>query len=159
MPIDRRLLLAAVAGSGLLAVLGLAGVATAVPVSAVNTLSGDGIAIRGYDPVAYFVSGAPAKGNAAISVEHAGARWLFANEANKRRFEADPHRYVPAYGGYCAYGAARGYLVEIDPNAWAIVKDKLYLNYDKKVQAQWEKDVPGLIAKADANWPKLHSGG
>lgn len=155
MPIDRRLFLAAAAGGGLLAALGLAGVATADPVSAVNTLSGDGIAIRGYDPVAYFVDGAPAKGDAAISVEHAGARWLFASEANKRRFEADPGRYVPAYGGYCAYGAARGYLVEIDPNAWAIVKDKLYLNYDRAIQATWMKDVPGYIRRADAQWPRL----
>jgi YHS domain-containing protein len=152
MPINRRHILIAVACGAAFAV---AGVATADQQSPINTLSGDGSAILGYDPVAYFVEGMPRKGDPAIAVEHGGARWLFASEANKRRFEADPARYVPAYGGYCAYGTARGYLVEIDPNAWAIVKDKLYLNYDRSVQATWMKDVPGYIRRADAQWPRL----
>lgn len=155
MPTDRRQILAAAAGLCALAVAGLGGIATAEPRSAINTLGGDGVAIRGHDPVAYFASGRPAKGDPRFSVEHGGARWLFASEANKRRFEADPGRYMPAYGGYCAYGTARGYLVEIDPNAWAIVNDRLYLNYDRSVQAAWMKDAPGFIRRADAHWPRL----
>lgn len=152
MLIDRRHVLIAAATGMTLAVTGFA---TAKPLSPINTLSGDGSAIGGYDPVAYFVEGMPRKGDPRIFVEHGGARWLFASEANKRRFEADPTRYVPAYGGYCAYGTARGYLVDIDPNAWAIVKDKLYLNHDRSIQATWMKDVPGYVRRADAQWPRL----
>jgi YHS domain-containing protein len=147
----RRLLLC------LAAVLGAAAwlPAFAQPQPAVNLLEGGGVAIHGYDPVAYFVDGGPRKGRADLSVQHGGARWLFASEANKRLFEEEPRKYLPTYGGYCAYGVAQGYLVKIDPNAWRIVNDRLYLNYDRSVARTWLKDVPGYVRKADANWPKL----
>jgi YHS domain-containing protein len=123
--------------------------------SATNVLAGGGIAIHGYDPVAFFVEGGPRKGRAELALDHGGARWLFASEANRERFRAEPEKYLPAYGGYCAYGVAQGYLVKIDPEAWAIVNGRLYLNYDRSVARTWRKDVPGYVAKADANWPSL----
>jgi YHS domain-containing protein len=123
--------------------------------SAINVLAGGRVAIHGYDPVAYLVDGGPRKGRSDLAVEHGGARWLFASEENRRRFEADPARYIPAYGGYCAYGVAQGYLVKIDPEAWSVVDGRVYLNYDKPVQQSWLKDVPGYVAAANVNWPKL----
>jgi hypothetical protein len=139
-----------------LAVLGLAPAAIeAAPQSPVNVLAGQRIAIHGYDPVAYFVDGGPRKGRPDLVVEHAGARWLFSSEANKARFAAEPEKYMPVYGGYCAYGVAQGYLVKIDPAAWAIVAGRLYLNYDRSVAETWRKDVPGHVKKADQNWPRL----
>jgi YHS domain-containing protein len=127
----------------------------AAPQSAVNVLGGGRVAIHGYDPVAYFVDGGPRKGRADLAVERGGARWLFASPENKARFEADPERYLPAYGGYCAYGVAQGYLVKIDPAAWAIVGGRLYLNYDRSVRETWRKDVPGYVKQADGKWPGL----
>jgi hypothetical protein len=123
----------------------------------VNVLEGDRIAIHGYDPVAYFVEGGPRKGRRDLVVEHGGARWFFSTEANRKRFEENPERYLPVYGGYCAYGVAQGYLVKIDPHAWSIVDDRLYLNYDRSVARTWLKDVPGYVKKADSNWPRLVS--
>jgi hypothetical protein len=121
----------------------------------VNVLDGGGIAIHGYDPVAYFVEGGPRKGRPEFAVQHRGARWLFASEANKKRFEEEREKYLPAYGGYCAYGVAQGYLVKIDPTAWRIVDNRLYLNYDRSVARTWAKDIPGYVTKADTNWPEL----
>jgi len=115
----------------------------------------DGLAIQGFDPVAYFADGRPRRGVAAHFVDWQGARWLFASPANRDAFAADPERYAPAYGGFCAYGVASGYKVAIDPDAWAIVEGKLYLNYSKSVQRSWQTDIKGYIAKADGRWPAL----
>ncbi len=121
----------------------------------INTLDSKGVAIKGYDPVAYFTEGAPRKGSKEFSSEHKGAKWHFASAANKALFDADPERYTPVYGGYCAYGVAQGYLVKIEPDAWAIRDGKLYLNYDKNVQAEWAKAPATYIKQADAKWPDL----
>jgi YHS domain-containing protein len=123
--------------------------------SPVNVLAGDRLAIHGYDPVAYFVDGGPREGRSDLAVEHGGAVWRFASEENRKRFRADPARYVPAYGGFCAYGVSQGYLVKIDPEAWTIVDERLHLNYDIPIRDAWLKDVRGFNAKADANWRKL----
>lgn len=124
----------------------------------VNKLdSKSGAAIKGYDPVAYFAQGRPIPGQQNHSITRDGARWLFSSAENKALFEQDPAKYVPAYGGYCAYGVAAGYLVKIEPDAWSIRDGKLYLNYDKSVQKQWEKDPASQIKAADANWPRLIS--
>ena len=122
--------------------------------SVINTLGGD-VAINGYDPVAYFVDSKPLKGLRSISTEHGGARWLFATEENRLRFLSSPEAYLPAYGGYCAYGVSQGYLVKIDPEAWAIIDRKLHLNFSLDVREKWRKDVAGYNRKADAQWPKL----
>ena len=150
--------------TGLLAVAVMAAVAIAyfimnedAPGGAVNTLGTDGVAIRGYDPVAYFTEGAPKEGKPGFSVEYKDATWQFASAANKALFEADPEKYVPAYGGYCAYGVAQGYLVKIEPDAWAIRDGRLYLNYDQSIQKSWSEKPAEYIAEADMKWPELIS--
>jgi len=113
------------------------------------------VAIEGTDPVAYFTEGHAVEGKKAHAVEWRGAVWRFSSEANRKAFEAEPARYAPQYGGYCAWAVSRGYSASIDPKAWRIVDDKLYLNYSKNVQKDWQQDIVGNIAKGDANWPKV----
>ncbi len=115
----------------------------------------DGVAIRGYDPVAYFTLGRPTKGSPTYAHAWKGATWHFATAEHRDLFKAAPEKYAPQYGGYCAYGVSYGAAPPIDPEAWRIVEGKLYLNYSKSVQATWEKDIPGYIRKADANWPAV----
>jgi YHS domain-containing protein len=144
----------------------LAGIATLVTLGGVvaradtgrpinTTGSSDGLAIRGYDPVAYFRDRGPRIGKPEFQVRHGGATWRFASAEHKALFEATPERYLPAYGGFCAYGTSRGYLVKIEPEAWSIVDGRLYLNYDLGVRQTWLGRTPTYIARADANWPRL----
>ena len=112
-------------------------------------------AIRGYDPVAYFTAGEPTRGSDEFTAEWQGATYRFASAENQAKFKADPEAYAPQYGGYCAYAVSYGSTASTDPEAWKIVDGKLYLNYSKSVQKRWEKDVPGFISKADANWPRV----
>lgn len=112
-------------------------------------------AIRGYDPVAYFKDGKPVKGLKEHTVEWNGASWYFASKENKEQFQADPEKYAPQYGGYCAYGTADGHKAPTQPDAWSIVDNKLYFNYNKKVQADWKKNQEEYIRKADENWPTV----
>ena len=114
-----------------------------------------GGAIRGYDPVAYFTEGRPVEGESAHRFEWMGATWYFASAENRDAFEADPEKYVPRYGGYCAWAVSQGYTASIVPEAWRIVDGTLYLNYSLSVRERWVKDIPGNIAKADVNWPRL----
>lgn len=123
---------------------------------AVNVNSA-GVAVNGYDPVAYFVAGTAEVGSPDLTASHDGATYRFANAANRDRFVADPATYLPAYGGYCAYGVARGYKVKVDPDAFTIVDGTLYLNYDKGVMQKWRTDVPAYIAKANANWKSIET--
>jgi len=130
----------------------------AMPVHAakpINTTFFGNLAIKGYDPVAYFVDGKPVKGSSEHSLEWNGATWRFNSEANRAAFAADPERYAPQYGGYCAWAVSQGETADIDPEAWRIVDGKLYLNFDEKVQKTWESDIPGFIRRADRNWPKV----
>ena len=113
----------------------------------------EGVAVGGYDPVGYFTEGKPVKGSEEFTLRHDGATWRFASAENRASFEADPVKYAPRYGGYCAYAVANGYTAKAEPDAWTIHDGKLYLNFDKSVQALWEKDIPGYVTKADANWP------
>ena len=149
MTLNRRRMLATAA-------LGAAALVVAPHVSGARaaTFTDDGLAIRGYDPVAYF-NGAPARGLAEHELTLDGATWRFASAENKAAFEADPARYTPQYGGHCAWAVSQGYTAPIDPEAWSVVDGRLYLNYSKSVRSRWEKDVPGNIRKADANWPGL----
>ena len=117
---------------------------------------GKGIALQGYDPVAYFQQSLPVKGSPEFSFKWMDATWLFSSAGNRDKFAADPQRYAPQYGGYCAYAVSQGHTASIDPEAWRIVNGKLYLNYSKAVQKTWEKDTAGYIQKADQNWPGLH---
>ncbi len=117
-----------------------------------------GLAIRGADPVAYFSEGRAVIGSPAFEYTWQGATWRFSSEEHRARFAADPERHAPQYGGYCAYAVSEGYTASIDPEAWKIVGGKLYLNYSRDVQKLWEADVPGRIARGDANWPGLLAG-
>ena len=112
-----------------------------------------GVAVAGYDPVAYFTEKKPVQGKADITLEHDGATWRFASAANRDAFKTNPAKYQPQYGGYCAWAVASGYAAKGDPEAWTISGGKLYLNYNKSVQSNWEKDIPANVRKADANWP------
>jgi YHS domain-containing protein len=115
-----------------------------------------GVAIKGYDPVAYFADGKPAKGDAKFSHDWNGATWRFASVEHRDAFKAEPEKYAPQFGGYCAWAVSQNYTANSDPeNAWRIVNGKLYLNYNREVQQKWEADIPGNIAKGDSNWPKI----
>lgn len=111
--------------------------------------------VGGYDPVAYFTDGKPVKGSGYHVAEFEGVTYAFANKAHKKTFEANPEKYIPAYGGYCAYGVAVGKKFVADPEVWKVVNGTLYLNLDRKIQQTWEKDVPGYIKKADKNWTEI----
>ena len=111
--------------------------------------------INGYDPVAYFTDGKPMKGSGYHVADFEGVTYAFASKEHKEMFEAKPEKYMPAYGGYCAYGVAVGKKFVVDPEAWKIVDGNLYLNLDRDIQKKWLKDVPGYIKKADGNWPKI----
>lgn len=115
----------------------------------------DGYAVHGYDVVAYFTEGKPVPGNNRFTAEHDGATYRFASAAHRDRFAADPAKYAPQYGGYCAFGAAMGRKFDGDPQAWAIVDDKLYLNLNKDVQARWKGNIPGFLKGAENNWPLI----
>ena len=113
------------------------------------------VAAGGYDVVAYFENGAPVQGANAFEYMYKGTKWRFASAAHLAAFEADPEKYAPQFGGYCAWAVSQGYTAKGDPKYWRIVDGKLYLNYDGTVQQRWEKDIPGFISKADANWPAV----
>jgi hypothetical protein len=112
-------------------------------------------AVGGYDAVSFFGAAGPVKGIRDHVVEYQGAVWQFASADNMALFKADPARYAPQYGGYCAWAASRNELAPGDPAYWTLIEGKLYLNYSRKVQADWEKDIAGFIQKADRYWPEL----
>ncbi len=118
-----------------------------------------GLAIQGYDPVAYFTQNKALKGQPAITHTHAGVTYRFANEAHRKLFIATPEKYEPAYGGWCAYAmGANGEKVEIDPETFEIKNGHLYLFYHTfftNTLASWQKDRENLRTKADASWQKL----
>jgi YHS domain-containing protein len=119
--------------------------------------SRDGIAIQGYDPVAYFTDSKPVKGDSKYSFTWRGAVWHFASAQHQELFSKNPDQYAPQYGGYCAYGVSEGHTVDIDPEAWKIIDGKLYLNYSKSVQKQFLQEPEVRIQRANQNWPGLHN--
>ena len=112
----------------------------------------NGVAIKGYDPVAYQTDNKALKGDAKFSATHNGVMFHFAGSANRDLFIATPEKYAPQYGGYCAFGVTKGYKADINPNAFAIIDGKLYLNYDTKVQTMWRKNTAGSITIANSRW-------
>ena len=112
-------------------------------------------AVGGYDPVAYFTDGKPVAGKSGITHSWKGVTWRFSSEKNRDLFKAEPAKYAPQYGGYCAWAVSQGYTAKGDPNHWKVVDGRLYLNYDANVQRNWEKDIPGHIGNANRNWPKV----
>ncbi len=129
--------------------------ATAPVPGRAKNLDATGLALKGYDPVAYFTAGAPTKGLAAFAARHDGATYHFASAANREAFIAQPERYLPQYGGFCAMGVAGNAKFDIDPEAWRVEDGKLYLNKNKPTQAYWRLRMSDNIAKADRYWPTL----
>ena len=125
------------------------------PEPAVYMAQGD-IAVGGYDAVSYF-SGQPVQGDGAFTAEHEGAQFRFVSAENRDRFAADPARFAPAYGGYCAWAVSQGYTASGDPTVWRVVDGRLYLNYNRQVGERWSQDIPGNIARANGNWPTVLS--
>ena len=115
-------------------------------------------AVGGYDAVSYHTGGAPMRGNRDFRTEWNGAEFRFASQDNLDLFLADPEKYAPAYGGYCAWAMAQGYTAKGDPEVWRIVDGVLYLNFDRSVQEMWEEDIPGFIEAANANYPTIVAG-
>ena len=137
-------------------------VAGSMPLSATHTntssgmtLAGAPLAIRGYDPVAYFDEGRARVGKAVFTATHGDGAYRFVSEANKQKFEKNPERYVPQYGGYCAFGVSVGAKFDGDPTLFKVLSGKLYFNLNPEIQAAWVKDIPGNIAKADGNWAQI----
>lgn len=116
----------------------------------------NGLAIGGYDAVAYFTLHRPTKGVPEIAHSWMGATWRFASAENRDRFVAEPERYAPQFGGYCAWAVSKNYTAPADPLAWKIIDGKLYLNYNLDVQRKWEQDVATRIQAGQQNWPGLH---
>lgn len=121
----------------------------------VNVSGASGVALDGYDPVAFFVEKTPMNGDPGISASYNGAKYFFASKEHKTAFEADPGKYAPQFGGYCAFGVAEGALFPVDINTWQIRDGKLYLNLNPAVLKLFNKDTAGYIAKAEKNWPGL----
>lgn len=131
---------------------GSLGVARAAsPVPAVNT--GDGIGLKGYDPVAFFVNEQPIKGDERYSALWKGVTYRFATAENLDRFKTAPDKYLPQYGGYCAYAMSLNRIADIDPHRWAVVDGKLYLNNGYVAQSLWSLNKSDNIKSADRNWP------
>lgn len=130
----------------------------AASASAINTKGfGNSYAIKGYDPVAYWHNSEPRKGKKQFKAEWRDATWLFSNQSNLDSFKSNPEKYAPQYGGYCAWAMAdgKGRTVKIDPEAWHIYNDKLYLNYNLKVRGEWLKTKAQDVAIADVNYPNI----
>jgi hypothetical protein len=129
--------------------------AFARPVAADTVFAENGVAVRGVDVVAYFTAGDAVPGKPEFRHDWNGATWHFASVQNRDAFAADPARYAPQYGGFCAWAVANNYTAPIDPEAWRIVDGKLYLNYSRAIRLRWDMMRQSNIAKADANWPEL----
>lgn len=142
------------AASGLLAAGPLPALAGSVKSHALNT-DADGVMLHGYDPVAYFTQDTAVLGKDEFTAQHDGATYRFGSAEHRDMFKADPAKYVPAYGGHCAMGAAMGLKLDIDPQLFRVVDGKLYLNVHEQAQNRWLSDVPGHIATADAKWAKI----
>ncbi|MCG8412706.1 MAG: YHS domain-containing protein [Pseudomonadales bacterium] len=112
-------------------------------------------ALRGYDTVAYFTEGMPVEGSNAYSTEYMGAVWKFSSQQHLDLFLADPEKYAPQYGGYCAYAMANGDTASAEPDLWTIHEGKLYLNYSRRINRRWKEDMNGYIEQADIEWPKF----
>jgi hypothetical protein len=115
----------------------------------------DGVAIKGYDPVAYFTEGRPVPGDPAVTGSFDGATWRFTSPEHRDAFLAHPTRYEPEYGGFCAYGAALGHKTDIDPAAFSIIGGRLYLNASLEIRTVWRNELLAAIARADRNWPAV----
>lgn len=142
----QKIMLATLASAALLIARG--------PVDPVN--HSKGVAVKGYDVLAYFEDSRAVKGSPQFRYEWMGAEWQFVSRDRRDRFASAPEKYAPQYGGYCAWAVGHNYTADIDPEAWRIIDGKLYLNYSRGVQAKWDAERTRLIQEADRNWAGLH---
>ena len=111
--------------------------------------------VQGYDLVSYHTDGKPVRGTGGFVAEYEGVTYLFATEENQKAFQQNPSKYLPAYGGYCAYGVAVGKKFVGDPEVWEIVDDRLYLNLNPDIQNKWKESTSEHIVQAEQNWPGI----
>lgn len=141
--------------------LALAALAPAAPAFAdqrpVYTAPLSNVGVGGYDVVAYFTDGRPVRGATQFRTIHQNVEYRFASAEHLAAFRADPSRYLPQYGGYCAWAVSQGYTASANPNNWRIVDGRLYLNYNTEIQSRWELDIARHIQNANANWPSVLS--
>jgi len=126
--------------------------AQAQKIKPIYTPTFSNVAIKGYDTVSYFTEKKAVKGNKQFTTKYKGADWHFSSATNLELFKANPEKYAPQYGGYCAYAVSQGYTAKIDPSQWTVLNDKLYLNYNKKINKQWTANRDNFIVDADKNW-------
>ena len=115
----------------------------------------NGVGIKGYDPVAYFTQNQPVQGNPQFQSTHNGVKYYFASQANKAAFDANPSKYEPQFGGFCAYAASRGHTAKVEPDAFQVVDGRLLLQYDRSIRDKFNQDTQGNLKKADQNWPGI----
>lgn len=127
----------------------------ALAVDPIHTGRFNNVAIGGYDPVAYFTDSAAVEGEKRFTYTWQGADWRFASAEHRDLFAADPEKYAPQYGGYCAYAASKGKIAGSDPEIWTVREGKLYLNYSKSIGEKWSAEISANIARGDENWPRL----
>jgi hypothetical protein len=114
-----------------------------------------GIAINGYDPVAFFTESKPMKGLTGFSCNWKNVQWNFISQANLDTFKSSPEKFAPQFGGYCAYGTSQGHKAPTQVDTWTIVNEKLYFNYNMKVKGLWDKNRMPLIDSANVKWPSI----
>ena len=114
-----------------------------------------GLALRGHDPVAFFTAGKPVAGDYRYESNYQGTRYRFSSAENKKLFDAEPAKYIPQFGGYCAYGVSRGYAVDVELDAFQIVDGRLLMQYNKDVRDKFNEAPQANLKKADENWPKV----
>lgn len=132
-------------------------VSAGLAIGQTSYFNSNGVAINGYDPVAYFTDNAAVEGSKEFTYSWEGTEWHFKNQANLNSFKANPAKYAPQYGGYCAYGVSDNHLSPTRPEAFTVLDNKLYLNYNPKVMEMWRKDTKGFIEKAEKYWPELQT--
>ncbi len=122
--------------------------------AAVTASAGD-IAIKGYDPVAYFKAGKAQQGTTTFAFDWHGMTWYFSSKENRDLFADSPEKYAPQYDGWCAWAMTESRLAVTDPEVWKIVDGKLYLNCSRAAYEKWSRDIPGNIRKADRIWHEM----
>jgi YHS domain-containing protein len=138
--------------------LAFVAVAAAAQTAPLNTTP-DGIAMDGFDVVAYFADAAPAKGTAAHTVDYQGAKWLFSSAEHAAQFSADPARYAPRNNGWCSYAVSEGYAADVDfVDGWSLIDGALYLNYNKDTRTEFLASKDKRIPAAQSNWHKVSAG-
>jgi len=129
--------------------------AQAAPGKVLVNVDQRGLALEGYDPVAFFTDGKAVRGQAGLTATYQGAEYRFASAGHRDLFAADPAKYAPQFGGFCAYGVAHDHAVSVEIDTWQILDGRLILNYDQSVRKKFDADRAGNLRKADANWPGI----